>query len=357
MIHPNTVDEENRILWERYKAHPEAMKDVLILTPANKVAERRATYPDIEVRPIAFSASELKAAHWKFLMGAMGSQSMYMRQINLIMRGLRNNLTLDAIRSGIDNSGLSDHLKELAQTRLLFASEYKQIPRSSRRNPLPMKRINRALLMGHEHLAGALVELMQSRKTPSGADRVLHDAPEAFNGIEVMPTMGREEMEAQLALRVVEGRVELVRPMDAAAIDDHHDLFPGFAEGGHHLMHILAQLLGIKVGHDFIKDFGGAILDRPNDTEQYAAGDTAPGAILQPRLAFEGLLAFALALAQWTRREARALGCAPPARAGQGKTPQDRFVFIEQNDLPAASLVLEGGKFKRTISEVSGGGS
>jgi hypothetical protein len=164
-------------------------------------------------------------------------------------------------------------------------------------------------------------------------------------------------MEAQLALRVVEGRVELVRPMDAAAIDDHHDLFPGFAEGGHHLMHRLAQLLGIKVGHDFIKDFGGAILDRPNDTEQYAAGDTAPGAILQPRLAFEGLLAFDLALAQWTRREARALGCAPPARAGQGKAPQDRFILIEQNDLPAASLVLEGGKFKRTISEVSGGGS
>jgi DNA phosphorothioation-dependent restriction protein DptH len=57
-------------------------------------------------------------------MGAIGSQSMYMRQINLIMRGLRDNLTLDALRAGIDNSGLSDHLKELAQTRLLFASEY-----------------------------------------------------------------------------------------------------------------------------------------------------------------------------------------------------------------------------------------
>ena len=54
-----------------------------------------------------------------------------------------------------------------------------------------MKRINGALLMGHEYLAGALVELMQSRKTSSGADRVLHDAPEAFNGIEVMATMGR----------------------------------------------------------------------------------------------------------------------------------------------------------------------
>src|SRR5262250_1012367 len=68
---------------------------------------------------------------------------------------------------------------------------HKQIPRSSRRNPLPMKRINRSLLMGHEHVACALIELMQIRKTPSGAERVFHDAPEAFDGIEVMTTMGR----------------------------------------------------------------------------------------------------------------------------------------------------------------------
>jgi DNA phosphorothioation-dependent restriction protein DptH len=124
MINANSVDDEIRILRERYKANPEALKDVLILTLANKVDDRRVEYPDIEVKPIAFSASELKAGHWKFLMGAIGSQSMYMRQINLIMRGLRGNLTLDALRAGIDNSGLPDHLKELAKTRLLFASEY-----------------------------------------------------------------------------------------------------------------------------------------------------------------------------------------------------------------------------------------
>ena len=124
MINANSVDEEIRILRERYKANPQALKDVLILTSANKVDDRRAEYPGIEVKPIAFSASELKAAHWKFLMGAIGNQSMYMRQINLIMRGLRDNLTLDALKVGIDNSGLSDHLKNQAQTRLLFASEY-----------------------------------------------------------------------------------------------------------------------------------------------------------------------------------------------------------------------------------------
>src|SRR6266699_3623362 len=66
-----------------------------------------------------------------------------------------------------------------------------QNPQNSRRNLLPMKCINRALLMGHEHVSRALVELRQIRKTPSSADRVLHDAPEAFDRIEVMPTMGR----------------------------------------------------------------------------------------------------------------------------------------------------------------------
>ena len=54
-----------------------------------------------------------------------------------------------------------------------------------------MERINGSLLMGHEHLARAVVELMQIRKTPSSADRVLQHAPEAFDGIEVVPTMGR----------------------------------------------------------------------------------------------------------------------------------------------------------------------
>jgi hypothetical protein len=66
-----------------------------------------------------------------------------------------------------------------------------QIPRSSRRNPLPVKRIDGSLLMGHEYLSCALVELMQIRKTPSGADGVLHHAPKTFDGVEVVPTMGR----------------------------------------------------------------------------------------------------------------------------------------------------------------------
>ena len=121
--------------------------------------------------------------------------------------------------------------------------------------------------MSHEYLARALVQLMQIGKTPSRSNAVFHHAPEAFDGVEVVTTMGWEEMEAQRAVGVVEGRVELVRPMDPTPIDDHHHLFTSLAEGGHHLMEILAQLLGIKMGHDLIEDFGSPILDRADDTE------------------------------------------------------------------------------------------
>ena len=54
-----------------------------------------------------------------------------------------------------------------------------------------MKLRDRALVMRHEHLAGALIEQMESGKTPAGADRVLHDPPEAFHRMEVGPTMSR----------------------------------------------------------------------------------------------------------------------------------------------------------------------
>src|SRR5215831_1159540 len=135
-------------------------------------------------------------------------------------------------------------------------------------------------------------------------------------------------MEATLLVGVVESRVELVRPVAPAAIDDHHDLFAGVAEDGHHLMHLWPQLLGSTMRHNCIEDFGSTLWDRPNDTEQHPVGDTAPGAIASPRWACEGLLTGDLPLAQGTYREADTLGGAPPARAGEGKAPQARCVCI-----------------------------
>src|SRR6516165_7966673 len=85
-----------------------------------------------------------------------------------------------------------------------------------------------------------------------------------------------------------------------------------------------------------------------------AAGDTTPGAIAPPRLPFEGLRAFALPRAQWASGEASALGGAPPARAEEGKAPQDGFVGREHHDRATARLVLEGGQCQSPRREVSG---
>ena len=214
-----------------------------------------------------------------------------------------------------------------------------------------------SLVLPHEHSACALVELMQIGKTPSGANPVLHHPPEAFNGIQVVPTVGWKQMQPKLFVPVRQRRRELFRPMDTTAIGDHHDLFPGVAKEGHHLMDIVAKRLCIKMWDDLIEDFRGAILDGANDAEQHAAGDAAPRVIPQPRVAFEAFFAFDVALAQGTYREASALGFAPPACPGEGKTPHDRFIFIEQNDLAPTSPILQGGQLERSPRQLAGAGA
>src|SRR4030095_13848241 len=41
-----------------------------------------------------------------------------------IMKSLRNNLTLEGLRNGIETSSLPDHLKDMAKMRLDLAAEY-----------------------------------------------------------------------------------------------------------------------------------------------------------------------------------------------------------------------------------------
>lgn len=120
----NSVEIDIARLREQYQATLQALKDVLILTPASKVVQRQAEHPDIPVLPIAFSASELNASHWKFLMGTVGNPSMYVRQLNGLMRSIRGELTLETLREAVDESGLGTQKKKLALQRLDFASEY-----------------------------------------------------------------------------------------------------------------------------------------------------------------------------------------------------------------------------------------
>jgi len=83
--------------------------------------------------------------------------------------------------------------------------------------------------MGPQHPPGALGELQQSEATASGTAGILHDPPEAFDGVAVGPPMGREEMKAKCIVGVGERGVALGGPVAPAALDDHHDLWAGFA--------------------------------------------------------------------------------------------------------------------------------
>jgi hypothetical protein len=178
-----------------------------------------------------------------------------------------------------------------------------------------VQRIDGACVMRHQSLACAWGAQREIGTAPSRSHAVLQHAPEAFNGIEVGPTMGREKMAPSLAIVVVKSCIECVGPRDPAALHDHHDVWAGFAAGGHDVMQILPSCLGLTVRHDFLEALGGPILDGATDAAPDAAGDAPPRARPHPRVACKSLIAFDLPVAQRACREARARRCAPPARA------------------------------------------
>ncbi|MFB7643188.1 hypothetical protein ACFC0S_27710 [Streptomyces sp. NPDC056084] len=124
MVHGNDNEGQREALRQRYGAEAANLNDVVLLVPEEYVDERQALYPGVQVRPLAFAASELKIAHWKFLMGAVGNQSGYIRQIGRIIKANRANLTLEAVRRGVEDSTLDEHLKRKARERLDLAGDF-----------------------------------------------------------------------------------------------------------------------------------------------------------------------------------------------------------------------------------------
>ncbi len=124
MIAPNSEAAQVKALKETFGAEPCALADVLLLAPADKLEERKKEYPGIEVRPLKFAAAELQTSHWCFLMGAVGNQATYIRQLKRMMKSLRAELTLEGLDREIEASSLPEHLKSMAKMRLELASEY-----------------------------------------------------------------------------------------------------------------------------------------------------------------------------------------------------------------------------------------
>lgn len=125
MIYENDQKRELTILKEIYGANPASIKDVVLLTPVDKIEERRLEFPSIEVMPISFNSSELNVQDWMFLLGAIGNDSAYIRQLKAIMRAQRNNLSLIGLRESVEESELlTSSQKALARQKLNFAQEY-----------------------------------------------------------------------------------------------------------------------------------------------------------------------------------------------------------------------------------------
>lgn len=125
MIYPNDDKAQLKKLKEVYGAEPDNIEDIVLLVPKDKLEERKQEYPSIEVQPISFNSTELNVQDWMFLLGAVGNDSTYIRQLKAIMRSVRNNISLQTMRRGIANSNLlTNSQKSLAEQRLNFAAEY-----------------------------------------------------------------------------------------------------------------------------------------------------------------------------------------------------------------------------------------
>lgn len=124
MVEPNDDPDQLRALQTEWQAGPAALEDLWVLTTADTVEQRRREFPHAEVAPIAFASAELTVADWRFMMGAAGSDALYLKLLNEVMRKTRDDVTLGAIRAGIASAPLSDSQRVLAETRLDFASRF-----------------------------------------------------------------------------------------------------------------------------------------------------------------------------------------------------------------------------------------
>ena len=125
MVYPNDEAGQLAKLKAEYGAEPGCIKDVILLAPESQVETRKEEYPDIEVHPIGFDSSELAVRDWMFLLGAMGNDSTYIKELKQIMKACRNDMSLINIRNGVANSNhMSTSQRSLAEQKLDFAEEY-----------------------------------------------------------------------------------------------------------------------------------------------------------------------------------------------------------------------------------------
>ena len=125
MVYSNDEVGQLAKLKAEYGAEPGNINDVILLAPESQVEARKAEYPDIDVHRIGFDSSELSVKDWMFLLGAMGNDSTYIKELKQIMKSCRHDMSLVNIRNGVANSDhMSSSQRSLAEQKLEFAEEY-----------------------------------------------------------------------------------------------------------------------------------------------------------------------------------------------------------------------------------------
>ncbi|WP_428912084.1 ATP-binding protein [Niallia sp. Krafla_26] len=121
---PNQNEREVEKLRAEYGIEPEGIEDIVIITPVDRVEDRKRDFPSIEVLPLQFSTDELNVEDWQFLMNSEGNSAMYLRQLKSVLRVYRRNLTLSNIRRGIEEEDFDDRSRKLLERRLGFVEDY-----------------------------------------------------------------------------------------------------------------------------------------------------------------------------------------------------------------------------------------
>ncbi len=112
------------VLGARYGARPAGIRDMLILVPPARLADRRREYGAIPVAPLLFRPRDLDVRAWRHLMGMADPDSVYGRTMDGVMASLGDAITLDGIAEGIEASRLGRNQKNLAHLRLEFAARF-----------------------------------------------------------------------------------------------------------------------------------------------------------------------------------------------------------------------------------------
>jgi hypothetical protein len=219
-----------------------------------------------------------------------------------------------------------------------------------------MERLKRSLLRRPADLTRALVDERAVGKPPTSAALLLQYAPKAGDGMEMGAPRGGEAGPAQRLLPGGERRRALGRPMAATAVDDPEHCCAGGAKEGHPWREGWAQPRRLTLGAPRREALRGPILARADDAEPHATGHTPPGALASPGLTCAGLRASALTRAQRSSGQAHARRLAPPAGAGAGQAPYDRFIRREEEARAPASVGRERRQRDRGVGQGRRGG-